>query len=89
MGYVVSRETVADWDAWKQAFDAADEARASHNARGYTIYRGIDDPSTVIVIREFSRHDGARDFIKDPTADLTADGTRTVDLMEPVDEHRY
>ncbi len=50
---------VADFDAWKQAFDADPADREGSGVQRYEIMRAIDDPNHVIIDLEFDTVDEA------------------------------
>ena len=45
--------TVADYEAWKQAFDADPAGRERSGVRRYRILRAMDDPNYVMIDLEF------------------------------------
>ncbi len=59
MAFVLTRINVGDYDAWKPMFDE-DSPGARKSAKGYRIFRGVDDPGEVFVLVEFTSSDHAR-----------------------------
>ena len=57
---------VADFDAWLEGYDAADELRSAAGIVGHAANRGIDDPSTVLVYHQAESADALRAFLADP-----------------------
>ena len=55
MNYVLIRHKVADFDQWKQVYDAHASARASAGLKEERLLRNIDDPKEVILL--FSAQD--------------------------------
>ena len=53
MPFIMTRINVGDFDAWKQSFDK-DLPRAREAAKGYRLYRNLDDPGEVFVQVEFA-----------------------------------
>jgi hypothetical protein len=51
----------ADYDEWKQAFDA-DPAGRAQSAKGYAISRAVDDLRDIYVRVEFASTDEAKAF---------------------------
>jgi hypothetical protein len=56
---MMTRIDVGDYDAWKQLFDQ-DVPRAREAARGYRIYRGVENPGEVFIQVEFASLEEAR-----------------------------
>lgn len=56
--------TIADYDAWKAAFDRYDRARRDHHVRAYRISRPVDDPATVHVDLDFDTREDAAAFVQ-------------------------
>jgi len=83
---------VRDYDAWKAAFDGAQERRAVGRVRRYQVYRPIDDPAYVAVDLEFdSRAEaeafrlGLEEMWRSPQTALVLGGApraRIVDIVE-------
>jgi hypothetical protein len=59
----VIRHRVADFDAWKQGYDAFGQFQAEHGVTAHQVLRSIDDPNDVIVTHTFVSPEGARAFI--------------------------
>lgn len=58
--------TVADFDAWLEGYDAADELRTSAGISGHAANRSLDDPSLAIVYHQAESFDDLRRFLGDP-----------------------
>jgi hypothetical protein len=58
---------VADWDAWKLAFEAHSDMQQRHGATGHLIYRRVDDPLVVTVLMQFPSRDALEGFMNDPS----------------------
>jgi hypothetical protein len=58
--------TVADFDAWLEGYDAADELRTSDGIVGHAANRSLDDPSVAIVYHQAESFDDLRNFLADP-----------------------
>jgi heme-degrading monooxygenase HmoA len=63
---MVVQSNVADFDAWKVVFDENRALREKHGATGHRIYRGVDDPTAVMVVTTFASAEGAAAFATDP-----------------------
>ena len=53
MTYVLTRIEVDDYDHWKQMFDS-DPPGARKAAKGYRLFRTVDDPNEVTISVEFA-----------------------------------
>ena len=58
--------TVADFDAWLEGYDAADEMRTSSGIIGHAANRSLDDPSIVVVYHQAKSFDTLRAFLDNP-----------------------
>ncbi len=54
---------VADFDAWKRAFDSDPIGRERGGVRRYRVMRGFEDPSYVMIDLEFDRSSEAEAFL--------------------------
>ena len=63
---MVVQSNVADFDAWKVVFDGNRALREKHGATGHRVYRGVDDPTAVMVVTTFASVEGATAFATDP-----------------------
>jgi hypothetical protein len=58
MAFILTRINVGDYDTWKPQFDRdAPGARAA--AKGWRVFRSLDDPGEVFVLVEFESADDA------------------------------
>ena len=60
MAFVMTRINVGDYDAWKPNFEK-DVPRAREHAKGYRLFRNVDDPGEVFVMVEFASSRDARE----------------------------
>jgi hypothetical protein len=58
--FIMTRINVGDYDAWKASFDK-DLPRARELAKGYRLFRNVDDPGEVFVMVEFASTDDAQE----------------------------
>jgi quinol monooxygenase YgiN len=58
----VVRHRVADFDAWKQAYDGFAPIQAEHGVRAHQVLRSIDNPNDITVEHTFDTVEGARAF---------------------------
>jgi hypothetical protein len=56
------RHPVADYDAWRAAYDEFDDERRGMGVTGHGVYRAVDDPRDVTVWHEFESVRAARGF---------------------------
>ncbi len=62
---VLLTHTVADFDAWLEAYNDADELRTSKGIVGHAANRSNDDPSVAIVYHQAESFDTLRAFLAD------------------------
>ena len=62
---IVSHE-VADFDAWKKAFDAGKVNREKAGLTERYVMRDLEKPNFIIVVFESGTADNARQFVADP-----------------------
>ena len=60
MAFILTRINVGDYDAWKPLFDQ-DVPQARAAAKGWRVFRSVDDPGEVFVLVEFESADEARE----------------------------
>jgi hypothetical protein len=60
MAFVMTRIKVGDYDAWKPSFDK-DLPGAREKAKGYRLFRNVDDPAEVFVMVEFGSAEDAQE----------------------------
>jgi len=63
---MVVQFNVADFDAWKVVFDEGGALREKHGATEHRVYRGVDDPTAVVVVTTFASAEGAAALATDP-----------------------
>ena len=56
------RHSVADYDAWRRAYDGAAEMQEAGGVRGKAAYQSVDDPADVTVWHDFDDLASARAF---------------------------
>lgn len=62
------RHTVADYAAWRKAYDAYGPVQTEMGVKAQAVYRSIDDPNDVTVTHEFDTAEEARAMVS--SADL-------------------
>jgi len=60
------RHTVADYDSWRTAYDAADSLRVKHGCTGEQVLRVPGDPNDVAATHDFPTTAQAEAFASDP-----------------------
>jgi hypothetical protein len=60
---IVIQHPVADFQAWKKAFDSDPLGRARSGVTRHTIYRAADDPNYVVVNLEFASLEHAQKYM--------------------------
>lgn len=65
MTKVIVQHHVTDYARWQQVFTEHGDVRKRHGATGHIIYRGQDDPNTVIILNDFESAEGAAAFLAD------------------------
>jgi hypothetical protein len=58
MAFIITRINVGEYSAWKRSFDK-DLPRAREAARGYRIFRTLDDPGEVYIQIEYGSREDA------------------------------
>ena len=57
------RHDVADYDAWRQGYDAFDSTRRSLGVTGQAVYQSIDNPNDVTVWHDFASAEEAKALV--------------------------
>jgi hypothetical protein len=78
---------VADYDAWKEAFDSDPIGRERSGVRRYRILRTTDDPSHVM--HSSSEAEAVRAALEDPTSPLEVTHGLRVRITEVVETKEY
>lgn len=86
---VLVAHRVADYAAWKAAFDDHIDARREAGCLGHHINRGVDDPNMVYVYLPAADPDKLREFLDSPDLasvmrDAGVEGSPAVHVMRPV-----
>lgn len=67
MTTVAVRHRVADFDAWKAAYDEHGAVRTQLGTTGDQVLRGADDPNEVLVLTYWPALSNAQAFLSDPS----------------------
>lgn len=62
-----AQHRVRDYDTWRSAFDAHAPIRRQHGCTAETVYRGADDPDSIVVVMEYPSREAALGFLADPS----------------------
>jgi heme-degrading monooxygenase HmoA len=57
---------VADYDAWRTVYDSVADLQTSGGVTDKAVYRGSEDPNSVLVMHRFGSTDQARAFFENP-----------------------
>ncbi len=63
MVHVIVRHKVADFNRWKQAFDAHLNRRMGAGETGFRIFHAVEDPRDVTLLLDWEGLDSARRFM--------------------------
>ena len=66
MASMIIRHRVADYDAWKSAFDEHQAMRAASGITSHTLHRDADDPNAVTVVAKVTDIGRAKAFATSP-----------------------
>jgi hypothetical protein len=58
-----ARHSVADYAAWRRAYDAFDAERRNLGVTAHAAYRSVNDPNDVIVWHDFDTRERAEAFM--------------------------
>ena len=62
MAHMMIHHQVADYAAWKVAFDEHDATRREYGGGDYMLFNSVDNPNEVVVVFEWDSMDNARAF---------------------------
>jgi heme-degrading monooxygenase HmoA len=57
---------VADYDAWRRAYDRVPDVQRERGVTGQAVYRAEGDPNNVLVMQEFRSSQEAHSFVENP-----------------------
>lgn len=66
MATLFVRHDVADFSAWKKAYDDFDEERAAMGVTGHGVYQVENNPNSVIIYHHFDSMEAAKAFMGSP-----------------------
>lgn len=96
MPIVHLEHVVRDYGAWKKLFDSDPLGREKSGARGYRIFRPVDDDKYIVVELDFEKPDDAEAFRSalqelwgTPQARQALGGTPKVRILDAVEEREY
>jgi quinol monooxygenase YgiN len=64
MATLFVKHDVADFDTWKQAYDAFDAERQSMGVTGHGVYQAEGNPNNVTIYHHFESMDAAKSFMQ-------------------------
>lgn len=62
MPYILVRNRVTDYDAWKRVFDEHGAMREAHGSGGGYLFRSSHDPNEVVILLEWDGLEEAEHF---------------------------
>ncbi|MHB1345597.1 MAG: cyclase [Thermoleophilia bacterium] len=62
MAHILVRNTVKDYDTWKQSFDKHSPMRKAAGSSGGRLFQSADNPNDVLLILEWDDVEKAREF---------------------------
>ena len=68
MAYMLVRNKVLDFDAWKLVFDEESDAAHESGLNLVRLWRSMDDPGEVFFLLSISDMDKAKAFVADPAS---------------------
>ncbi len=63
---LIARQNVSNYEAWREAYDAADTIRARHGCTDESVLRSPKDHNFVFITHRFPTLDQAEAFTADP-----------------------
>ena len=63
---MIIRHSVADFDAWLDAYDAAGDLQKSNGIVGHAANQMLDDPSSAVIYHQAESFDALRAFLANP-----------------------
>lgn len=66
MAYLVVRQIVQDYDAWKSVFDSARDLRKRNGGLSYQILREDNGSNSLVVVNQWDTMDNARKYASSP-----------------------
>ena len=60
------RHRVADYDAWRRAYDRVPDVQRERGVTGQAVYRAEGDPNDILVMQEFRSSQEAHSFFDKP-----------------------
>ena len=66
MACMLVRHKVADYEKWKQAFDAHSATRKASGSKGGRLFRNANDENETVILLEWDDLEKARQFVQSP-----------------------
>ena len=66
MARLFVRHRVADYSAWREAYDAFDQERRGLGVTGQAVYQSVADPNDVTAWHDFPTQEAAQAFASSP-----------------------
>lgn len=82
MAHLMVRHRVADYDAWKAAFDSFVDMRRAAGEKSYQVLSVAGEPNNIVVLCEWDSVERARAFAQSPEL---RDTMQKIGVTEPPD----
>jgi hypothetical protein len=79
MKYMLCRNRVEDYQAWRQVFDSHAEAQREAGMRVVNVGRAADEPNNVFFLFAIDSVEGVNDFMSQPIAAEGRERARVID----------
>jgi quinol monooxygenase YgiN len=94
MAILLVRHRVANFEAWKQAFDSMTGVRKEHGWLGHTVSRDANDPNMVTIVNRVKDLAGAKryggsDALRQAMQKAGVQGPPEIAFLEEADEKTY
>lgn len=79
---LVIRHQIRDYAVWRSAFDRDAPDRREHGCTQEAVFRGVDDPTSILVTMDYPSRDAALGFVANPVLKSAMESAGVV--SEPV-----
>jgi heme-degrading monooxygenase HmoA len=66
MSRMIVNQKVEDFNKWKSAFDSVEPVRRKYGSTGASVFRGLSDPNSVVIITDWGNADQAHKYSQSP-----------------------
>lgn len=94
MAFMIVKLQVADYEAWKKAFDEVEEVRREYGWKKHELFRDAANPNTAVVIGHMGNLERARQYLADErvraaVARSGIQGPPEVWFLDEIEEKEY